>query len=184
MSDYLENFDFDAYVAAHSPDPFDFACLDQLPSIESDGVDANTNRLPSDQEGLGSPDPQASPRSNICSKCREKSRFAHQVCEPARSKIQATFVCDFPDCNASFISDSSLKSHMTFRHESGHQEVKWTHENACIECDEPFHFKSWLEEHAQDGDHKPFAFFQNVPGASGDFIVTIISFNIFEGITV
>ncbi|KAI1636796.1 hypothetical protein F4809DRAFT_650325 [Biscogniauxia mediterranea] len=98
-----------------------------------------------------------SPGLRECQVCRKPFQSPLELCAHARHELHATFVCDFPDCKAAFISNSSLDSHKSFPHGPGHQEVKWTPAYACIQCEESFPNKTRLERHGCSQNHQSFA---------------------------
>ncbi|KAI0595823.1 hypothetical protein F4775DRAFT_343817 [Biscogniauxia sp. FL1348] len=100
---------------------------------------------------------ELSPGLHECRVCRKYFQSALELCEHSRHKLHAAFACDQLDCKAEFISDLSLNSHKSFPHEPGHREVKWTPENACIQCDESSPNKTQLEYHGRRQNHSPFS---------------------------
>ncbi|RYP28051.1 hypothetical protein DL767_007382 [Monosporascus sp. MG133] len=179
MSDYLEYFDFDAYMADTQVEPFDFAFLNGQPSTTHGGYDPNPS--PSDLPGANAgtmdsgtnitqqlptkslpiePENTAKPKAiseHCCRECQESFNDIWLLERHAKATRHAAFVCSISDCGQTFMTVGHLFTHKDKPHAAGHQQKEGLDPFSCIECNTAFENQAQLHIHSNTHQHNPLA---------------------------
>ncbi|KAI1753081.1 hypothetical protein F4782DRAFT_97190 [Xylaria castorea] len=106
-----------------------------------------------------------------CQVCHQSFIIEWQLNQHSKAEFHATWDCAHSGCCGRFSNISDRNYHQSTPHLPGHREVWDDSAIACAECNETFHFKSEVVNHARNKKHSPYACCCGVKFARRDVLI-------------